>query len=44
MGGDIATYIGIECHDVCDEGTVEDREQLQRVIGGLSERVSLFEQ
>jgi hypothetical protein len=44
MGGDIATYIGIECHDVCDKGTIEDREQLQRVTGGVSERISVFEQ
>ena len=33
MGGDIATYIAIECHDVCDEDTVEDRKQQQRVFG-----------
>ena len=44
MGGDIATYIGIECHDVCDEGAIEDREQLQRVIGGVAESISVFEQ
>ena len=37
MGGDIATYIGIECHNVCDEGAIEDFKQRQRVARGFSE-------
>ena len=44
MGGDIATYIAIECHDVCDEGTIEDSKQHQRVTGSFSERISLLKQ
>src|SRR5262245_47161783 len=44
MGGDIATYIRIECHDVCDEGTIKDLKQLQRVTGDLSECISLLKQ
>src|SRR6476620_10344826 len=44
LDGEIATYIAIECHDVCGEDTVENREQQQRVFRGLSEHISLFEQ
>ena len=44
LGGEIATYIAIECHDVCGEDTLENREQQQRVFRGLSEHISLFEQ
>ena len=44
MGGEIATYIAIECHEVRDEDAVEDREQQQRVFGRFSERFSLFDQ
>ena len=34
MGGDIATYIAIECHDVCDEDAIED---LRTTAAGLRE-------
>ena len=44
LGGEIARDIAIECHEVCGEDTVENREQQQRVFGRLAERVSLFEQ
>ena len=44
LGGEIATYIAIECHEVCGEETVEDREQQQRVFRSLSERIGLFDQ
>ena len=44
LDGDIAAYIGIECHDVCNEGTIEDLKQRQRVPGGFPERISLLKQ
>jgi hypothetical protein len=44
VDSDLATYVGIKCHDVRDEGTIENLKQRQRVTGGFSERISLLKQ
>ena len=37
-------HIAVECHQVRDPETVEDREYQQRVFGRLAKRFSLFDQ
>jgi len=41
---EIATDIAIECHMVRYPEGVEDREQQQRIFGGLSQRFGLLDQ
>jgi hypothetical protein len=43
MGGEIATGIAIEYDQVRDPKAVKDREQKQRIFGGLSEGFGLFD-
>ena len=44
MGGKVATYVGIECHECCDEETIENREHQQRVFGRFAASFRLVDQ